>query len=86
MAISIRKCANPRCADIIGRLERPNKKFCSIECKTQFHNHILKKGVVTWDKIMDRYNELPSEPFIPFPKWLKENYYPPRIIKQKRQL
>jgi hypothetical protein len=40
--------------------------------------------MVTWDKIMDRYNELPSEPFIPFPRWLKENYYPPRIIKQKK--
>lgn len=84
MATLIRKCANPRCSDIIGTMERPNKKFCSQECKTQAHNDTQKKGQVTWDKILERYNELPSEPFVPFPKWLKENYYPPRIIKQKK--
>jgi hypothetical protein len=84
MATLIKKCANPTCADIIGRLERPNKKFCSQECKTRYHNDNSKKGVVTWEKILDNYKDLPSEPFIPFPKWLKENYYPPRVIKQKK--
>jgi hypothetical protein len=84
MATRIRKCANPRCSDIIGTTERPNKKFCSQECKTKAHNDTNKKGQVTWDKILDRYNDLPSEPFIPFPRWLKENYYSPRIIKQKK--
>jgi hypothetical protein len=84
MPIRIRKCANPKCADIIGISERPNKKFCSVECKTKAYNETQKKGEVTWDKILEKYNELPSELFIPFPKWLKENYYPPRIIKQKK--
>ena len=85
MAIQIRKCANPRCADIIGISERPNKKFCSQECKTKAHNDTHKKGQVTWDKILDRYNDLPSEPFIPFPKWLKQNYHPPRIVKNNKK-
>jgi hypothetical protein len=84
MAIRIRKCANPRCADIIGISERPNKKFCSVDCKTKAHNDTHRKGQVTWDKILDNYNELSSEAFITFPKWLKENYYPPRIIKNKK--
>ena len=84
MAIRIRKCANPKCADIIGISERPNKKVCSIECKTKAHNNSQKKGQVTWDKILDNYADLPSETFIPFPKWLKENYHPPRIIKNKK--
>jgi hypothetical protein len=84
MEVRIRKCANPKCADIIGIKERPNKKFCSQECKTKAHNFTNKKGIVTWDKILDNYNELPNEPFIAFPRWLKENYYPPRIIKQKK--
>jgi hypothetical protein len=84
MATLIRKCANPKCPDIIGLAERPNKKFCSPYCKTQAHNNTIKKGVITWDKILEKYAELPSEPFIPFPKWLQENYYPPRIIKQKK--
>jgi hypothetical protein len=84
MAVRIRKCGNPKCADIIGISERPNKKFCNVNCKTQAHNSEFKKGVVTWDKILDKYNDLPSEPFVPFPRWLKENYYPPRIIKQKK--
>lgn len=84
MGIRIRKCANPRCADIIGLSERPNKKFCSQNCKYKAHNDSTKKGQITWDKILDKYNDLPTEPFIPFPKWLKENYYPPRIIKQKK--
>lgn len=84
MAIKIRKCANPKCADIIGSFERPNKKFCSQECKTRLHNDNSNKRIVTWDKILERYSDLPSEIFIPFPKWLKENYYPPRIIKQKK--
>jgi hypothetical protein len=84
MATLIRKCANARCADIIGSEERANKKFCSKDCKNKANNDNNKKGRITWDKILDRYNDLPSEPFIPFPKWLKENYYPPRIIKQKK--
>lgn len=84
MATLIRKCANPKCSDTISTWERPNKKYCSTECKTQAHNNRFKKGVITWDKILDRYADLPNETFIPFPKWLKDNYYPPRIIKQKK--
>lgn len=84
MATLIRKCANPRCSDIIGISERPNKKYCSQGCKTNAHNDKLKKGTTTWDKILDKYSEMPTEIFVPFPKWLKENYYPPRIIKQKK--
>ena len=84
MEIRIRKCANPKCADIIGIKERPNKKFCSQECKTKVHNDRNSKKNISWDKIFDRYNDLPSEPFIPFPRWLKENYYIPREIKQKK--
>jgi hypothetical protein len=84
MAIRIRKCANPRCSDVISITERPNKKFCSQECKTQANNDKVKKGLITWDEVFDRYDELPKETFVPFPKWLKENYYPPRIIKQKK--
>jgi hypothetical protein len=84
MAILIRKCANPMCADIIGTSERPNKKFCSKDCKNKAHNLNSKKGSFDWDKVLDKYDELPKETFVPFPKWLKENYYPPRIIKQKK--
>lgn len=84
MEIWIRKCANPKCSDIIGIKERPNKKFCSKNCKTQAHNEKSKKVFISWDKVLDRYDELPKETFVPFPKWLKENYYPPRIIKQKK--
>jgi hypothetical protein len=84
METRIRKCFNPKCATIIPISERANKKFCSETCKNKAHNQINKKGMFTWDKILDKYNELPSEPFIPFPKWLKENYYPPRIIKNKK--
>jgi hypothetical protein len=88
MAIKIRKCANPKCADIVGSFERTNKKYCSVECKTRFHNDSIKKGVVTWDKIMDKYldkyDDMPTDIFHSLPKWLKENYYPPRIIKQKK--
>jgi hypothetical protein len=84
MATLIRKCANPMCADIIGVSERPNKKYCSQDCKNKAHNSNSKKGVVTWDSILENYEGLSSETFVPFPKWLKENYYPPRIIKQKK--
>jgi hypothetical protein len=72
------------CADIIGTSERPNKKFCSKDCKNKAHNLNSKKGSFDWDKVLDKYDELPKETFVPFPKWLKENYYPPRIIKQKK--
>ena len=84
MATKIRKCANPKCSDIIGTLERPNKKYCSEDCKNQAHNSKNKKGLITWDKVLDKYDELPKEEFVSLPKWLKENYYPPRIIKQKK--
>ena len=84
MATLIRKCANPMCADIIGTSERPNKKFCTKDCKNKAHNLNSKKGSFDWDKVLDKYDELPKETFVPFPKWLKENYYPPRIIKQKK--
>ena len=84
MATLIRKCANPMCADIIGTSERPNKKFCSKDCKNKAHNLDSKKGSFDWDKVLDKYDELPKETFVPFPKWLKENYYPPRVIKQKK--
>ena len=84
MATLIRKCANPMCADIIGTSERPNKKFCSQDCKNKAHNLNSKKGAITWDKILDKYDELPKENPVSLPKFLKENYYPPRIIKQKK--
>jgi hypothetical protein len=84
METKIRKCFNPKCANIIGISERPNKKFCTENCKNKAHNQLNKKGMVTWNKILDKYEELPTEIFIPFPKWLKENYYPPRIIKNKK--
>ncbi len=84
MAIRIRKCANPRCSDIIGSTERPNKKFCSQDCKTQTHNDRNSKKNLSWAKVLDKYNDLPSEPFVPFPKWLEQNYYPPREIKNKK--
>jgi len=84
MATLIRKCANPMCADIIGTSERPNKKFCSKDCKNKAHNLNSKKGNISWDKVLDKYDELPKETFVSLPKFLKENYYPPRIIKQKK--
>jgi hypothetical protein len=84
MATLIRKCANPMCADIIGTSERPNKKFCSQDCKNKAHNLNSKKGAITWDKVLDKYDELPKENPVSLPKFLKENYYPPRIIKQKK--
>lgn len=84
METKIRKCFNPKCSNIIGVSERPNKKFCSENCKNKAHNQINKKGILNWDKILDRYDELPKETFVPFTKWLEENYYPPRIIKNKK--
>jgi hypothetical protein len=83
METRIRKCANSKCATVIPASERANKKFCSETCKNRAHNEDNKKGKITWDKILDKYDDLPSEVFIPFPKWLKDNYYPPRIIKRK---
>lgn len=84
MEIRIRKCANTRCADIIGSNERVDKKYCSKLCKSKVHNDKNKKGRVTWENILEKYEDLPSETFVPFPKWLKENYYPPRLIKNKK--
>lgn len=84
MSIRIRKCANPKCSDIISIQDRANKKFCSKDCKTQSHNEKVKKVFITWDKILDRYDELPKDKFVSLTKWLKVNYYPPRIIKQKK--
>lgn len=84
METKIRKCFNSKCANLIGVSERPNKKFCSEACKNKAHNEESKKGKLTWDKVLEWYDNLPSETFIPFPKWLKENYYPPRIIKRKK--
>ena len=57
METRIRKCFNPKCANIIGVKERPNKKFCSENCKNKSHNQINKKGMFTWDKILDKYIE-----------------------------
>lgn len=82
--VKIRKCANPKCADIIGINERPNKKYCSEDCKNKAHNDKNSKANRSWDKILDAYNNLPTEALPPFPIWLKENYYPPREIKNKK--
>lgn len=86
MVTLIRKCANARCADIIGIDERPNKKYCSESCKNKANNDKNKKGRITWDSIIEKYDGSTSETFNPIAlhKWLKENYYPPRIIKQKK--
>ena len=85
MKVKIRKCANPKCSEIIGVLERPNKKYCSLDCKNKKHNDTNSKKNISWDKVLDKYNELPTEAFIPFPRWLKDNYYPPREIKFKKK-
>jgi predicted nucleic acid-binding Zn ribbon protein len=82
--VKIRKCANPRCAKLIPASERPNKKYCSEDCKNKTNNDKNSKKNMNWDKILDRYSDLPNEPFIPFSKWLKESYYTPREIKQKK--
>jgi hypothetical protein len=84
METKIRKCFSSKCANMIGVSERPNKKFCSKDCKNKSHNEDKKKGMMTWEKVLDSYENLPIENFIAFPKWLKENYYPPRIIKRKK--
>ena len=85
MATLIRKCANPRCSDIIGTSERKNKMFCSQECKTRAHNESQKKGQVTWNKILEKYNQyLEEKGSLSFSYWLQKKYYPPRIIKQKK--
>ena len=84
MAIRIRKCANPKCADIIGISERANKRFCSHECKTKAHNDNNSKSQRTWTKILDKFDDPTTETFTPFTKWLIENYYPPREIKRKK--
>jgi hypothetical protein len=69
---------------MIALTERPNKKFCSKECKNKAHNDRNSKNNTSWDKILDKYADLTSEPFVPLSKWLKENYYPPREIKHKK--
>lgn len=84
MAIRIRKCANPRCSDIIGSTERPNKKFCSQDCKTQTHNDRNSKKNLSWSKILEKYYCQPKESFLSLDKWLEQNYYPPREIKNKK--
>ncbi len=84
MEVKIRKCANPRCPDIIGTTERPNKKYCSDNCKNKAHNDRNSKKNTSWAKVLNKYDELPKETFVPFPKWLEENYYPPREIKNKK--
>jgi hypothetical protein len=84
METKIRKCFNPKCANIIPVTERPNKKFCSENCKNKAHNQINKKGMLTWDKVLDAYDELPKEKVVPLQEFLKENYYPPRKIKNKK--
>ena len=84
MATRIRKCANPKCSDIISILERPNKKYCSEMCKTKAHNDNNKKGLISWEKVLERYYSQPKELFLSLDKWLEQNYYPPRIIKQKK--
>jgi len=84
MATRIRKCANPRCSDIIGGTERPDKKFCSQECKTQTHNERNSKKNLSWSKVIEKYNSQPKESSLPLDKWLELNYYPPREIKNKK--
>jgi hypothetical protein len=81
-SVRIRKCASPICSDIIGVWERPNKKYCSQECKTKAHNRSAKYEVESWDKIIERYKSEKTETTII--SWLKENYYPPRKIKHKK--
>jgi hypothetical protein len=84
MKVRIRKCANPKCSELIGVLERPNKKYCSLECKNKTHNDRNSKNNMSWAKVLDKYHDLPSEPFVPFPRWLEQNYYPPKEIKIKK--
>jgi hypothetical protein len=84
MATKIRKCANPKCSDIIGTLERPNKKYCSEMCKTRAHNDKNSKEYRSWGKVFEEYYDQSKETFISLDRWLKQNYYPPRIIKQKK--
>ena len=84
MATKIRKCSNPKCSCIIGTLERPNKKYCSEMCKTRAHNDKNSKNNVSWKKILDKYYSQEKSEFTSLDKWLEENYYPPRIIKQKK--
>ena len=76
MATLIRKCANPRCSDIIGTSERKNKKFCSQECKTRAHNESQKKGQVTWNKILEKYNQYLEE--------TKDSLYETKSKQEKR--
>jgi hypothetical protein len=85
METRIRKCANSKCATVIPASERANKKFCSETCKNRAHNEDNKKGKVTWNKILDKYYAQPKESFLSLDKWLEQNYYPPRIIKNKKQ-
>jgi hypothetical protein len=84
MATRIRKCANPKCADIIGINERPNKKYCSEDCKNQAHNDKNSKANRSWSKILERYYAQSKECFLSLDKWLEQNYYPPREIKNKK--
>ena len=83
-SIRIRKCANPKCSDIIGVWERPNKKYCSQDCKTQAHNDLIKLEKVTWEKIIERHNNISEKTEETFLIWLTKNYYPPKRIKIKR--
>ena len=84
METNIRKCANNKCAKIIGVFERPNKKYCSEKCKNKANNNNNSKDNRKWESVFEKYNNLPSETFIAFPRWLSDNYYPPREIKIKK--
>jgi len=76
----MRKCANLKCLTLLEEAERVNKKYCSNSCKNKVNNNI-DKSASSWEEVLNAYNELPFEPFIPFPKWLKENYLPPKTKK-----
>ena len=84
MAIKIRKCLNQKCANLIDVFQRLNKKYCSKKCKQQYHNHnnSVKNG--SWEKVFENYNENITEDLNFLPNWLKQNYYPPRKIKNKK--
>jgi hypothetical protein len=85
MATLIRKCANPRCSDIIGSRERPNKKFCSIDCKNKAHNDKNSKEYRAWSRLFESYDTRKEDLFLSFKEWLEKNYYVPREIKHKKQ-
>ena len=84
MKVKIRKCANPKCSELIGILERPNKKYCSLGCKNKTHNDRNSKKNTNWRDILEKYYNQPKESFLSLDRWLEQNYYPPKEIKIKK--